>query len=401
MKLQEGNKFTFACTKFALTQMDKLQGNSMSQISISAIQRFPFKGFPGQAMKNTRLATGKGIQHDRRFAITNGITSNGEWMPPRSYYINSIKDGLLKFDLDISEDDQLLTLKNPDGDTITLDLEDTSNLADVNEAIPGFIASLGLPKEDEASPQIVEATGNLANWDYADTPISIINQASVEDLSRQLGIETLDWVRFRGNLLLTGLPAWEEFSWLGKRIQIGDAELEIFRPINRCPAPGVNPSTGERDVEVAPFLQEHYGHAYCGMYARVVKDGDIRQHSPVTIAGEATMDVEVARNERAPDYALWPRTARISRYDDNPSETVITLENTSPWPFPEAATGQRIRFHFGGIGWTQEYINEVSDNSLQFIVEDSPTQDPMTEYFRHKLIEGQDIVISGPFGRTG
>ena len=49
------------------------------------------------------------------------------------------------------------------------------------------------------------------------------------------------------------------------------AEAEVFKPINRCAAPDVNPATAQRDTEITKALFDAFGHMNCGIYVRVTQ----------------------------------------------------------------------------------------------------------------------------------
>ncbi|MGI9351907.1 MAG: MOSC domain-containing protein [Rhizobiaceae bacterium] len=368
----------------------------MAETILEEIYRFPFKGFPGQKLEKTVIEDGKGIPGDRRFAVTNGTVDTGEWMPARSFFINAVVDGMSKFGME--NDGNKFSLKNIDGNKLEILLDDPESLADANEKIARFMAPVGV-REDLPTPQIIERTGKTANWDYVDTPISIINAETVKIIAASISVE-LDPLRFRGNLIISGLPAWEEFSWMGKRIRVGDAELEVHRPIDRCPTPGVNPETGERDVEVTPGIQNHFGHIYCGMYAKVVKTGDIAKGSILEPIGDAEMPwTEATAVENANAYALWPRLAEITTYQNDVISTRLSIKSATPWPLPDAILGQRLRLHLGPDQWTTEYITAISPEHIHMEVEDSKTDDPVTQLLREGLATGHKILVSGPFGR--
>ncbi len=41
--------------------------------------------------------------------------------------------------------------------------------------------------------------------------------------------------RFRPNLIVGGaLPAWEEFSWVGREVRLGEATLRVISRTVRC-----------------------------------------------------------------------------------------------------------------------------------------------------------------------
>jgi MOSC domain-containing protein len=90
-------------------------------------------------------------------------------------------------------------------------------------------------------------------------------------------------LRFRGNLYVTGWPAWREFDLVGREIAIGSgARLRIVKRIVRCAATNVDPDTGIRDLTVPATLMRSFGHADCGVYGEVVKAGEIAVGDQVT-----------------------------------------------------------------------------------------------------------------------
>ena len=60
------------------------------------------------------------------------------------------------------------------------------------------------------------------------------------------------------------------------QVILGEADLEVLKPIVRCAATHVDPATGERDVEVVKGLFDNYGHMFCGVYASVTRGGAAR-----------------------------------------------------------------------------------------------------------------------------
>ena len=72
--------------------------------------------------------------------------------------------------------------------------------------------------------------------------VSIINLASVAAVENAVGAP-VDPLRFRGNVYVTGWPAWHEFDLLGQEIAIGRrARLKVVKRIVRCAATNVDPA---------------------------------------------------------------------------------------------------------------------------------------------------------------
>ena len=88
--------------------------------------------------------------------------------------------------------------------------------------------------------------------------------------------QEVNYNRFRGNVIFSGIKAWEEFNWLGKIITIGGVKFEIFRKTKRCAATNVNPNTGLRDLNIPNRLRKIYGHYDLGVYGKVLNKGIIK-----------------------------------------------------------------------------------------------------------------------------
>lgn len=84
--------------------------------------------------------------------------------------------------------------------------------------------------------------------------VTIVSEASLSSLQKDIQERSLDdlRLRFRANLELTGINAFEE-EWLfgdpgiGMRFQIGEVEMIGISPRARCNVPPRDPFTGETD----------------------------------------------------------------------------------------------------------------------------------------------------------
>jgi uncharacterized protein YcbX len=88
----------------------------------------------------------------------------------------------------------------------------------------------------------------------------------------------VDPLRFRANIYVDGLAPWAEDDWpVGKTLQLGEAQLTLFKPIVRCIATHVNLETGERDIDTVGMLRQHFGRDTLGSYFSVSRGGQIKQ----------------------------------------------------------------------------------------------------------------------------
>jgi uncharacterized protein YcbX len=145
----------------------------------------------------------------------------------------------------------------------------------MEQALDGCAVSL-VRASDNASEQ-THAFGNWQNLETKDTRlIHIVNAETCAELSGKAGAR-LDPLRFRANIVVEGIPAWEEFEWVGREIQIGTVRLSVYSKTIRCDAVNVDLASAKKDVDVPALLAQHYPQhgPYLGVYAQVVSGGTI------------------------------------------------------------------------------------------------------------------------------
>jgi uncharacterized protein YcbX len=229
-------------------------------------------------MQRMRLETGGTAPFDRAYAIENGP---GRFDPQNPKHLPKINFLMLM------RDERLATLKTRfDDATQTLTIqragkqvargELTSPLG--RKMIEQFLAAY-MQAELRGPPKIVSAADHSFS-DVAAKCLHIVSLASLHELERAAGCP-VNPLRFRPNLVIEGVAPWEEFGWIGKRIVIGDAELEVLKRTERCAATNVDPETGKRDMAIPAVLQRTFGHADFGVYARVTRGGMIAIGDPV------------------------------------------------------------------------------------------------------------------------
>lgn len=98
---------------------------------------------------------------------------------------------------------------------------------------------------DGAAPRFRDDPTGLVTLHSRENLAALAATASCADLSER---------RFRSNIAIDGAAAWEEQSWVGRTIRIGEVVFEVVKPKTRCLATHANPLTGERDVEVMKIL---------------------------------------------------------------------------------------------------------------------------------------------------
>lgn len=240
--------------------------------TLASIYRYPVKGMSAEPLQSAVLTEGQMLAFDRAYAIENGSVRFDADQPrylPKITFLMLMRDERLA---------TLASVFNEADETLTI-LRDGKQVAKGNLATPlgrkmieQFIAAY-MKASLRGAPKVVSAPGHSFS-DVAAKCLHIVNLASVRDLERLVG-RTIDPLRFRANLYLDGLDAWEEFNWDGKTIGVGPAKLKVFKRTQRCEATNVDPSTAQRDMAIPAALMRAFGHSDFGVYARVTAAGTI------------------------------------------------------------------------------------------------------------------------------
>lgn len=240
---------------------------------VASLYRYPVKGFTPEPLPAVTLAPGRGLPHDRAYAVEDGPSG---FDPTAPAHISKMKFTVLAKIPAVAriktrfEEASATLHAELDGEAAAFPLEEEAGRA----AFAAWLeARLG---EDVRGPlKVLPAPGSHRFYDHPQGALSLINLASVEDLARRLG-RPLDPLRFRANVYVEGWPAWAELEWVGRRLRLGEAEAEAFSQTVRCAATHVDPQSGARDVDLVPALWEAYGHKACGLYLTVTAPGALR-----------------------------------------------------------------------------------------------------------------------------
>jgi uncharacterized protein YcbX len=251
------------------------------QAIIHAIHRYPVKGLTPEPLPETELAVRQTVPFDRMYAIENGPSGFDAAAPsylPKQRFLMLMRNArLAELRTAFDEANHTLTIRSENREAARGDLRTPEGCAAIERFFAEFCAD-----ELRGPPKVLRAEGHSFS-DVSRKVISIINLASVAALEEATGAPVHP-LRFRGNLQLTGWPAWHEFDLLDREISIGpSARLKVVKRIVRCAATEVDPETGIRDLEIPRTLMKTYGHADCGVYAEVITSGPIAIGDAVTV----------------------------------------------------------------------------------------------------------------------
>jgi uncharacterized protein YcbX len=248
--------------------------------NVTSIYRYPVKGLSADPLDAVDLEADRLLPFDRRFAIAHGSApvdpASPEWLSKAHFLQVMSVPKLAALETGFYPATTTLEVRRNARTVARGDLTSRTGRAVIEQFFAAYAKS-----DLRGAPKVVD----LGDRGYTDVDapfVSIINLASVRDLERVVGAE-VDPLRFRGNLMIDGVPAWAEMGWVGKTLQIGSATAQVEEITGRCAATNANPKTGQRDRTILPDLQRGFGHTQCGIYVRVTKAGRIETGDPVTI----------------------------------------------------------------------------------------------------------------------
>jgi uncharacterized protein len=256
----------------------------MSEILVTQLFTYFIKGLTPHPSDRVLLREGQGIPGDRGFALmytdaeAQGDAEATPWMKKNNFAMQNDWPGLAGLACDYQAETQQLTVSREGVELLSASTQTAADRDRIGAFFTGYLAALNptaTARHPEKAPLRFVGNGNATRYpDREVVHISLINQASIDDLSDRLGY-VVDVRRFRPNVVFTGVPAWSELNWVGKVFKIGTAQIAIAAPINRCLNIDVNPETGESDRSIFAELQPQLGHRQTGILATVSRSGTV------------------------------------------------------------------------------------------------------------------------------
>jgi uncharacterized protein YcbX len=114
--------------------------------------------------------------------------------------------------------------------------------------------------------------------------VSLLALASVADLAQRGGRETLDPRRFRMLVEIEGCAPYEEDTWEGRRVQVGEVVVRVGSGVPRCVLTTMDPDSGAPDFPALEVLADYRRRGTdlpLGVYGDVERPGTIHVGDPV------------------------------------------------------------------------------------------------------------------------
>lgn len=250
---------------------------------VRSLHRHPVKGFTPERLDDVRLEAEACFPSDRLYAVENGPSG---FDPAAPVFVSKSRFTVLasipRVALARTRYDDATSAFSVEADGCA-GFEGALSEEDGRAGLADWLTEF-IGEEYLRGPlAVIHAAGHRFT-DHPHGSVSVVNLESVRDLERRTG-RAIDPLRFRANLYVEGWPAWSELEHVeGARVRLGGVEARLFKPILRCAATHVDPTTGERDFDLVGALREHYGHPFCGLYLHIAEGGHVGEGDRATIA---------------------------------------------------------------------------------------------------------------------
>lgn len=272
--------------------------------NVRELNLYPIKGCRGISVRSATMAqTGLQIEGigDREWVV---VDAEGEFVSQRGFPRMALIETRFAGNALQLRAPGMLTLEVPfasEGDVIQVRVwNDTVAAVTQGEVADAWFSSfLGAPARlmrfDPEAKRVANRryTGNdEAPYKFADAfPLLVTAQASLDDVNARLarqGAAAVTMARFRPNIVLEGLAAFEE-DYV-KTLSCGELLIRPVKTCARCTVPGVDPMTGESSTVVPDLLATFRGTPDGVMFGvnAIVADG---AGATVTVGDE--FDVEL------------------------------------------------------------------------------------------------------------
>ena len=250
--------------------------------TITSIHYCPVKSISFQSTDSCEIKKNIGILGDRNFAFSKDLDTNeaklfekspekrkGKWNK-----ILTLKNSpiLNKYNFLFKDDHLTLTFK--DKEVLTININEISGRQELVNKIIELESSLKGPivlMRNKEFPFFDTSVSNKV--DFVNS-VSLLNIQSINDFQNKID-KDIEISRFRGNIYVDGIKAWEERNWIGKIIKINDVSFKVEKNIPRCVAINLKPNTDDNSINLLQSLKKSYDHFEMGIYLVALDDGKI------------------------------------------------------------------------------------------------------------------------------
>ena len=249
---------------------------------ITSINYCPVKSVSFQSIEKCKIKKNIGITGDRIFAFAKDLDleqaklfeksadeRKGKWNK-----ILTLKNSPALNKYNFILNDEKLTLTFKDKEILTIDINKLNEREELSNKISELENSLKQPIVLMKNYEFPFFDTSISKKVDFVNSVSLLNVQSIKDFEKKIG-EKIEASRFRGNICIDGINAWEERNWIGKTIKIKDILFKVEKNIPRCVAINLKPKTDDNSFNLLQLLKKNYNHFDMGIYLTALDDGEI------------------------------------------------------------------------------------------------------------------------------
>ena len=232
--------------------------------AVCALYRYPIMGFTPEACDTLNVLEEGRVAGDRALAFRfadSGLPPEA-WSRKYGFAVLVNAPGLAKLSARFDERTQRLRIELA-GTVLADETIDDEGRERLCAAVERYVLALpDNPLSGHGERVPLQLIGDGVTPRYQDNEagqVTLHSRETIAALARALAAPDVDEMRFRSNIAIDGVDSWTEQDWIGRRVRIGEVELEAVKPKVRCLATHANPATGERDLPVMQTLVSAFG----------------------------------------------------------------------------------------------------------------------------------------------
>lgn len=236
----------------------------------------PIKSLSFQSAQTLIIKKDVGIEEDRIFAFSRGLNEvdarriEKEPSDRELIHFLTLKNSPSLNKYDFKFENQSITIFKEDKEIASYSIHEKENISKkLQELEPDLPIPTYLLKNQLFPFYDTTNSSNVSNT------ISLINLNSVKDFSNKIN-KDIQFERFRGNIYVKNLDAFEERKWINKVISINNTQFKVLKNIPRCSATNLKINSSEKDINLPNMLRKIYGHIDMGIYLAPLENGQIK-----------------------------------------------------------------------------------------------------------------------------
>jgi uncharacterized protein YcbX len=251
---------------------------------VSSIHFSPIKSLSFQSINTAIIKKDIGFEEDRIFAFSRAIdmslAKTIEKDPSERELIHflTLKNTPALNKYDFKFENGMISISKDNLEISTYPIEDKEAISkEISKLEPNLPGPIYLLK-NELFPFY-----DTTNSSSVSNTISLVNLNSIKDFNQKINKE-IEFQRFRGNIYIKDLDAFEERNWINKTIKINEAEFKVLKHIPRCSATNLKVNSDQADINLPNELKKVYGHMDMGIYLYPLNNSKISVNDELIVS---------------------------------------------------------------------------------------------------------------------